>query len=194
MIALAVGAVLGVSGPLLLAAGGSFGQVANLVLAAGWAWAAMAFCVGLGQQTRRESVALAVVSLVAAVIAYYVTTLVQGGFVRADLNDPTGRTVRLDWTGFFTETVLWCIAAVVLGSVLGFAANLARRPGMRGLPFRALVPLVAVVDTSMRLRSRAPLQPAVDATTWTVIRLVAGGVILLLIVYAALLNQRSTRS
>ena len=138
-----------------------------------------------------ESVVLAVVSLVAAVLAYYVTMLVQGGFVKADLSDPTGRTVQLDWTGFLSNTVLWCIAAVVLGSGLGFCAHMARLRGLRGLPFRAVVPLVAVVDTSMRLRSDAPLQGSVAADTWSAVQLVAIGVILLMIAYAGLINRLS---
>lgn len=72
---LTVGALFGLLAPLLVAVGGSVGQVADLILAAGWTWAALAFCVGLARKSRLESVILATVFLLAAVIAYYVTKL-----------------------------------------------------------------------------------------------------------------------
>ncbi|POX49840.1 hypothetical protein C3488_16305 [Streptomyces sp. Ru72] len=176
--ALTAGTLLGILGPLLLTTGGSAGRVASLVLSAGWSWAALAFCVGLARNSRTESVVLAPAALVAAVIAYYATKLRQGQFLAADLNDPTGRTTQVDWSGFLSKTVFWCIVACALGALLGLAGNLARRHGLRGLPFRLLIPLVAVVDTSQRLRFDAPLQGSVATTTWSVIRLVAVAVIL----------------
>lgn len=57
--------------------------------------------------------------------------------------------------------------------MLGPAGNLARNPGLRGLPFRVLVPLLAVVEMSERLRVESPLQGSVVGATWTVVRMAA---------------------
>lgn len=180
--ALTVGAMLGILAPLLGTVGGSIGNAASLVLSAGWTWAALAFCVGLARKARMESVILASASLLVAVIAYYVTKLSHGEFLTADLNDPSGGATHVDWYGFLSKTVVWCIVACILGSLFGLAGNLARNRGLRGLPFRVLVPLVAIVDTSQRLQFDAPLQGPVAATTWTVIRLIAVAAILVLVV------------
>lgn len=189
--ALVVGAVFGLLPPLLLAVGGSGGSVANLVLAAGWAWAALAFCVGLAGKSKRQAAVLAGLSLVAAVIAYYVTKLAQGGFLTADLRDTTGRTVDIDWSGFFSNTVVWCIAAVLLGPLLGLAGSLAHSRGLRGLAFKVVVPLIAIIDTSMRLHFENALQGSVATTTWSVIRLVAATAIIVLIGHAMVIAWRS---
>jgi hypothetical protein len=187
--ALAAGVTLGILAPLLSATGGSMGHVASLVLSAGWTWAALAFCIGLVRRSRMESVILAPASLIAGVIAYYATKLSRGDFLTADLNDPTGRTTHVDWAGFSSNTLVWCIAACALGPLLGFAGNLARNRGFRGLPFRVLVPAVAIVDTSQRLQYDAPLQGPVSATTWSVIRLLAVAVTLVLIGHAVIARR-----
>ncbi|WP_374223115.1 hypothetical protein [Streptomyces sp. FH025] len=187
--ALAAGAVLGILGPLLSAAGGSAGQAAGLVLSAGWAWAALAFGVGSARKSRVESVVLAFASLVVAVIAYYLTKLCQGEFRKVDLSDPTGGTTQIDWFGFSSKALVWCIFALLLGSLLGLVGNLARNHGLRGLPFRAVVPLVAIVDTSQRLDVDAPLQGAVATATWTVIRVLAAAAILALIGHTVLTRR-----
>jgi hypothetical protein len=188
---LIVGALFGLLAPLLLAIGGSAGRVANVVLAAGWAWAALAFWVGATRKSRPQSAVLAVVSLLAAVIAYYVTRLTQGGFLKADLRDPTGRAVQLDWFGFLSNTIVWCVAACVLGLLLGLAGNLARGRGLRGLPFRTVVPLVAIADTSMRLRSDVELQGSAATTAWSCLRLAATASILVLVVHAVAVTSWS---
>jgi hypothetical protein len=180
MAALTAGATLGILSALLDTVGGSVVHAAYLVLAAGWAWAALAFCVGLARNRRLESVTLASASLLTAVITYYLTKLGQGEFLTADVNDPSGRT-QVFWYGFWSKTVLWCIVACVIGPLLGLAGNLARNHGLRGLPFRALVPLVAIVDTSQRLEFDASPQGPVAATTWSVIRLVAVAVVVVLV-------------
>ncbi len=184
MAALTVGAMLGILAPLLLAVGGSIGHVVDLVLSAGWAWAALAFCVGLARKSRMESAILASASLLMAVIAYYVTQAGQGVFLTADLNAPPRGTTQVDWQGFLSMMAFWCIVACVLGPFLGLAGNLARNHGLRGLPFRVLIPLVAIVDTSQRLYFDAPLQGQIATTTWSVIRLMAVAVILALVGHA----------
>jgi hypothetical protein len=179
--ALAAGTAFGVLAPVLEATGFSSIHVAHLVLAAGWSWAALAFCVGLARKSRVESGILAPASLVAAVVAYYVTKLERGEFLEAvNLGDPSQGT-QVHWDGFVSKIVAWCIATVVLGLILGLAGNLAQSQGLRGLPFQVLIPLIAIVETSMRLRAEASLQGELASTTWSVTRLAAVAVIIALI-------------
>nr|WP_272919791.1 DUF6518 family protein [Streptomyces sp. SID5468] len=192
--ALAVGAVLGVLGPLLNIAGGPTGHVASLVLSAGWAWAALAFCVGLTRRSKMESAILAPASLIIAVIAYYATKITQGDYLAYDHADPSGKTTYIDWADALSKAAVWCLVACILGSLLGLAGNLARRHGIRGLPFRVLVPLVAIVDTSMRLRFDAPLQGAIPTTTWNVIRFAAVAVIVILAGHTVITTRSAERT
>ena len=116
----------------------------------------------------------------------------QGDFLKADLNDPS-RT-QISWFDFGSMTVGWCVVACVVGPLLGLAGNLARNHGLRGLPFRVVVPLVAIVDTSQRLEFDAPLQGQVSATTWSVIRLMAVAAVVVVLVGHTLTTWRSRRS
>ncbi|MFJ4980455.1 DUF6518 family protein [Streptomyces coeruleorubidus] len=170
--ALTAGAALGIFVPLLETADAPAGNVANLVLAAGWAWAALAFCMGLSRNSRLESITSASASLISAVIAYYATKLAQGEFLTADLNAPSQGT-QVHWYSFLSKAVFWCVAASILGPILGLAGNLARNRGILGYTCRMLVPLVAIAETSERLRVEASLQGAVAGTTWTAILLIA---------------------
>ncbi len=171
--ALAAGVVVGIAGPLLGMSGDPVSHVASIVLSAGWAWAALAFCVGLTQRGKVQAAVLAPASLLVAVNAYYLTWMGQGRFQAADLSDRSGRMAFFDWGGFLSMTGFWSVCALVLGPLLGLAGNLARNRGFRGLPFQVLIPLIAIVDTSQRLRFEAPLTGPAATTTWTVIRLVA---------------------
>ncbi|MFE9924724.1 DUF6518 family protein [Streptomyces sp. NPDC005774] len=178
--ALTIGVVLGVLGPLLINATDPVGHPVHLVLSAGWSWAALAFCVGLARESRAESVVLAPASLVTAVIAYYLTKLGQGQYLTLDRGDPPWATPYVSWGDFASKTLLWCVVACVTGPVLGLAGNLARDRGLRGLPFRMLVPVVAVVEMSERLDVESPLQKPIVDTTWSGVRLVAVVVLVLL--------------
>lgn len=169
--ALTAGAALGVLAPLLEMTSASPGHVAHLVLDAGWSWAALAFCAGLARKSRIESVILAPASLIAAVIAYYVTKLERGEILAAGLNDPA----------FLTRTVGWSLAAAILGPILGLAGNLAMNRGFRGLPFRVLIPVMAIVETSQRIRFEASRQEAIAGTTWNATRLIAVAVVIVLV-------------
>lgn len=178
---LSIGVTIGVVSPLLGAVESSIGQAVHLVLDAGWSWAALAFCVGLARKSRTESIVLASASLIVAVVAYYLTKLGQGEFLAADLSDLSGGATYTSWHSFLSKTVYWVTIACVLGPLLGWAGNMARKGGLRGLAFRLLVPVIAVIDTSERLRVEAALQGGVAEATWSAIRLVAVAVILVLV-------------
>ncbi|MEV5487610.1 DUF6518 family protein [Streptomyces bobili] len=178
--ALITGVALGVSAPLLGAIELPAVNSLHLVLSAGWVWAALAFCVGFAFRSRIRSAVVAGASLTAAVVAYYVTKLIQGEYREwVNLDDPSQGT-HIYWTGFLSKTLFWGAAAVALGLLLGLAGNLGRNAGPRGLSFRLLIPLIAIAETSMRLSVEASSQGSVASTTWNVTRLVAVAVIAIL--------------
>ncbi|GAQ67592.1 hypothetical protein SsS58_08048 [Streptomyces scabiei] len=186
--ALTAGAVLGVLGPLLESAGSPMGHVAHLVLSAGWTWAALAFCVGLTGRSRTGSAVLAPACLSVGVITYYAAKLQRGEFREfVALDDPSQGT-HIYWAGFASKIIFWCLAAVALGAPLGLAGSAARESEYRSLVFRILIPLVAVVEMVMRLRTEAPLQGRVAYATWSVTLLAAVSVIAALVVRAIITN------
>lgn len=193
--ALLAGAVFGVLAPLLETSGSPALHAAHLVLAAGWSWAALAFGIGLACKSRIKSSILAPVALTAGVIAYYAIKVGRGEFTEAvNLDDPSQGT-QVAWASFMSKTAFWGIAAVVLGLALGLAGNLARKQGFRGLPFQVLIPLVAIVETTMRLRVEASEQGGVASATWgvTLFVAVAGVVVLVARVMITRSRRRSAR-
>lgn len=84
------------------------------------------------------------------------------------------------------------ISALLLGSLCGIAGYFARAGHYR-LPFRILVPAVALVETSMRLSAEADAQEALVGATWSVTRILAVAAILLLVGVSAL-EARKQRS
>ncbi|MFF4653580.1 DUF6518 family protein [Streptomyces sp. NPDC001380] len=192
--AMAAGALLGILAPLLSATPGPPAHVASLVLSAGWAWAALAFAVGLTQTSRVASALLACAALVVAVIAYYVTKAACGDFQTLDPRNPVLGAVHTDWSAVVSKSLVWSVIAVVLGSLLGLAGNLAREGGLLGLLLRLVVPVIAVVDTSQRLRFDAPLQGHVAAATWTVVRCAAVVTALVLIGRTLLARRAQSRT
>jgi hypothetical protein len=180
--ALIAGVALGVSAPLLGAIEFPVINSLHLVLSAGWVWAALAYCVGFSLRSRIRSAIVAGSALTAAVVAYYVTKLIQGEYREwVNLDDPSQGT-HIYWAGFLSKTLFWGAAAVALGLLLGLAGNLGRNAGRRGLAFRVLIPLVAIAETSMRLSFEASSQGSVASMTWNVTRLVAAAVIFVLAV------------
>lgn len=178
---LVMATTLGVLAPLLVDVGGPVIHATHLILSAGCTWAALAFCAGLGRSRKIDSAVVATIALLAAVIAYYLTKLGQGEFITADLSDPTGRTTQTSWASFFSNSAIWCIAACFFGPILGLAGNLARQHGFRGLLFRAVIPAMAIIETSERIRVEASLQGDVADTTWSAIRLLAVAVLIVLV-------------
>ncbi|MDX3308876.1 hypothetical protein P1S61_07125 [Streptomyces sp. ME08-AFT2] len=122
-------------------------------------------------------------------IAYYATKLERGEFLEAvNLEDPS-QGVQVYWAGFMSKTVFWCVAAVVLGLILGLVGNLARDQGLRGLPFQVVIPLIAIVETTMRLRAEASLQGEIASTTWSITRFVAVASIIALVGHVVIIRR-----
>ncbi|WP_079176692.1 DUF6518 family protein [Streptomyces sp. MUSC 14] len=170
--ALAAGAALGSLTRLLEANTSSAGRGVYLVLNEAWPWSALAFCVGLACASRVTSTVLAGVSLAAAVTAYYAVD------------------AHTTWGGVLSASLAWGVVALVVGPIGGLAGNLARMRGLRGLPFRLVIPLLAVVETSGRLQAEVADQGPVGETAWTITRLAAVAACLALAAHAVLINRR----
>jgi len=177
--ALTAGAVLGSLTRLLETSGATAGHAAYLVLNEAWSWSALAFCVGLACASRIASATLAAASLAAAAAAYYAVQLSHDDHTTS--------------ANFLFATLAWGAVALVAGPILGLAGNLARKPGPRGLPPRLMIPLLAVVEASARLRAEVSEQGSVGETTWTITRLAAIAACLALATRAVLIKRRDRR-
>ncbi|MCP9957870.1 MULTISPECIES: hypothetical protein [Streptomyces] len=106
---------------------------------------------------------LSALGLAVGVIAYYT-------FKDMNPTVPAGLVSGASGEGLLSRILTWGAAAFVLGGPVGLLGNLARVPGVGGLPFRLLVPFVAFFETSMRLTVEASGQGPVVAVTWHVVR------------------------
>lgn len=181
--ALAAGAILGASGPLLLSSDGTIGRTAHLILSAGWAWAALAFFMGMLRPSKLEAAAMGALSLVSASLVYYVVKASQGEFQGVDLTDHTGQTTYFDWAGFLTKVILWWVFACLLGPIVGLAGNLTRNGPFRLLG-QTVIPLVAIGEMTMRLGAEASSQDSLVTTIWSTTRIVAVAALLGLVLFS----------
>ncbi|MEU9183957.1 hypothetical protein AB0D14_05190 [Streptomyces sp. NPDC048484] len=132
------------------------------VFTGGWPWACYAFLVGYFRRSKIESVVLAPLGLAIGVVTYY---LAKGNLASLGGLDSAG--------AGSSGIALWGVLAFLFGAPLGLLGNVAQVPGIGGLFFRLLVPLVAYYETSMRLEmeSRGPSQVVLG--TWTTVRFTA---------------------
>lgn len=156
--ALGAGVALGALGALPVRFDGPVFQVVGIVFSGGWSWACFAFLVGGLRRSKAEAAALAPVALAVGVVVYY---LIKAVGSEAPGGDPT------------TQILVWGVAAFLFGAPMGLFGNLARNPGVSGLPLRLLVPLIAWYETSRRLEVEAAAAGPVAAGTWSTIRVVA---------------------
>ncbi|WP_432104487.1 DUF6518 family protein [Streptomyces sp. bgisy091] len=169
--ALAAGAILGIGAPLLGATESVVGNAIHVTLSGGWLWAAFGFCVGFVRTSKVESAVLASASLAVAVVAYYVAKMWQEGSFESSI---------------YSRAIFWSVAAAAFGPILGVAGNLARNRGLRGLAFRVFIPVVAIVETSQRIRVEAPFMGATAGATWGCIRLAAVAAVIALVGHAVI--------
>ncbi|MCX5169747.1 hypothetical protein [Streptomyces antibioticus] len=140
------------------------------VFTGGWPWACFAFLVGYFRRSKIESVVLAPLGLAVGVVTYYLT--------KGSLASLGG----MDYSGAASSgVVLWGVLAFLFGAPLGLLGNVAQVPGIGGLFFRLLIPLVTYYETSMRLEmeSRGPSQVVLG--TWTTVRFTAVAVAVALV-------------
>jgi hypothetical protein len=176
---------VGIFGPLSLSIEGQAAHVMNVIFSAGWSWAALAFLVGMSGKSKLRSSGAGALSLIIAVLAYYLTEVVRGDFRQVDFSDHTGQTTYFDWGNFWSMTLLWWFFACLLGPILGLAGNLAiNGPGR--LAARLVVPIVAICELTNRNSVESSHQDSLVGTTWGVIRIVAILAVVALVVEAVI--------
>ncbi|NYV74531.1 hypothetical protein [Streptomyces sp. UH6] len=158
------GAILGVTGPLADKSDHPIAHAVAIVFSGGWSWACFAFLVGYSRRSKTGSAILAASALTVGVALYYLLKYLSpaagGGQVLS--GGPIEETA--------SKIILWSVAAFLLGGPVGLMGNLARTPGFAGLPFRMVIPAIAIFETTMRLRAEADLQVPLVGLTWSVIR------------------------
>ncbi|MCX5150520.1 hypothetical protein OHB36_27780 [Streptomyces sp. NBC_00320] len=176
-VCLGAGLFLGLAGPI----SGKFDNpvcvAAGIVFSSGWPWACYAFLVGYFRRSRIESVLLASLGLAIGVVTYYLfkdmnPTILPG----MKPVTPISGEMEMGAPGHASsegQILVWGIAAFVFGAPLGLVGNVARFPGIGGLLFRLLVPLIAFFEATQRLSTEADLQGPYFAITWNVIRVAA---------------------
>lgn len=160
-------------GPLAGTVWAGVAKVLSLLMGVGWAWAALAVVMGrVAGKWARGAVAGAL-GLVAATVAYYVTdSLVLG--------DPIAL--------YATELVMWSVAGLVLGAVLGVVGAAIRQPGVIGLLAALTVPVGAAVQVVV-----APSRPHLTATPAIVVAEVVVWAVVVLGACWAVLRFRAVR-
>lgn len=179
---LGLGLLLGLLGPAAEHWGGSPGVAVGAIFTGGWPWACYAFLVGYFRRSKIESVVLAPLGLAIGVVTYYLT---KGALDSLDGLDSSG--------AGSSGIALWGVLAFIFGAPLGLLGNIARVPGIGGLLFRLLIPLVAYYETSMRLEneSRGPSQVVLG--TWATVRFAAVAVAVALVGHTVWVWWRSRR-
>ncbi|MGI5451064.1 hypothetical protein ACQEVM_35875 [Streptomyces sp. CA-243310] len=167
-VTLGAGLVMGAVGALAAKLDGPILQAVSIVFSGGWSWACFAFLVGYFRQSKVEAALLASSALAVGVVVYYLSKALSP--VAPIGMDVAGESSAGDAV---SGILFWGIAAFLFGAPVGFFGNLARIPGIAGLAFRLLIPLIAFYETSVRLDVEAATAGPVPAATWSAIRLLA---------------------
>ncbi|MFE2526640.1 hypothetical protein ACFXEL_20600 [Streptomyces sp. NPDC059382] len=165
---LLAGLAMGAVGALAAEFDGPIFHVVSIVFSGGWSWACFAFLVGYFRPSKVESALLASSALAVGVAVYYLSKALSP--VAPMGMDVPGESGAGDAT---SGILLWGTAAFLFGAPLGLFGNLARIPGIAGLSFRLLIPLIAFYETSARLDVEAATAGQVPAATWSAIRVLA---------------------
>lgn len=173
---LGAGLALGLIGPFFEKWDNPAGVALNAVFSGGWSWACYAFLVGYFRRSKIEAALLASFGLALGVTAYYV-------FKDLSPAVPDGLAVGASGGGSLSKILVWGTLAFVFGAPVGFLGNVARVPGVGGLGFRLLIPLVAFYETTMRLSDEARGQSQVVVITWNSVRFTAVAVAVALAVH-----------
>ncbi|MFG2980273.1 DUF6518 family protein [Streptomyces sp. NPDC048258] len=172
---LAVGLLLGLAGPIANKWDNPACVALGLAFSGGWSWACFAFLVGYFRRSKIESTVLASLGLTVGVLTYYLTKSISPTL-------PAGMDgAEVVSSDNSSGVLFWGLAAFIIGGPLGFFGNVARTSDIYGLLFRLIVPLVAFIETSMRLTNEADDQSPVTVVTWTSIRFIAVAVALALV-------------
>ncbi|MFC8867345.1 hypothetical protein ACFUAC_06790 [Streptomyces sp. NPDC057148] len=178
--ALGAGALLGAIGPFASKFDNLVCQVVGNVFSVGWSWACFAFLVGYSRRSRIEASLLASSSLAVGVAVYYLFKFLSpdvptGGIVISGAGD-----------GLFSRALLWGTAAFVFGAPVGLLGSMARTPGIGGLGFRMIIPLIAFFEASQRQAAGVDdSQGGVVEMVWASIRALSVVAVVLLVGHTA---------
>ncbi|MFE2877364.1 hypothetical protein ACFXG6_27495 [Streptomyces roseus] len=180
-VSLGAGLLLGLLGPVAGKWDTPVCLAVGIVFSSGWPWACYALLVGYFRRSKIEAALLASLGLAIGVVTYYLfkeaNPSVPAGMESAT-SVPDGLEPGASSAG---QILVWGIAAFVFGAPLGLMGNVARIPGIGGLPFRLLVPLIAFFEATQRLNVEADSQGPVFSATWNVTRVAACAVALALV-------------
>ncbi|MGA4955503.1 hypothetical protein [Streptomyces lavendulocolor] len=172
-VSLVAGLLLGLAGPVTGKWDNSVAVAVSTVLSSGWPWACYAFIVGYFRRSKIESALLSSLGLVIGVVAYYLfkdmNPTVPAGMAPA-VTVPDGMESGTSSGG---QILVWGVAAFVFGAPVGLVGNVARTPGIGGVLFRLLVPLIAFFEATQRLSAEADSQGPIFTVTWNVVRVAA---------------------
>ncbi|MET8011233.1 hypothetical protein ABZU86_01515 [Streptomyces sp. NPDC005271] len=169
-VSLGAGLLLGLVGPVAGKWDNPICVAVGIVFSSGWPWACYAFLVGYFRRSKIESALLSFLGLAIGVVTYYLfkdmNPTVPAG---TELTDSVPAGLEPDTSGD-GQIRVWGIAAFVFGAPVGLLGNVARTPGIGGLLFRLLVPLIAFFEATQRLSTETDSQGPVFAITWNVVR------------------------
>ncbi|MFF1493528.1 hypothetical protein [Streptomyces sp. NPDC058304] len=172
-VSLVAGLLLGLVGPVVGKWDNPVCVAMGIVFSSGWPWACYALLVGYFRRSKIESALLASLGLAIGVVTYYLfkdmNPTIPAGMESAT-SIPAGMESGTSSEG---QILVWGIAAFVFGAPVGLMGNVARTPGVGGLLFRLVVPLIAFFEATQRLSVEADSQGPVFAITWNVTRIAA---------------------
>ncbi|AWW43212.1 hypothetical protein [Streptomyces cadmiisoli] len=173
---LGAGALLGTVGPFASKFDNLACQAVGVIFSVGWSWACFAFLVGYSRRSRIEASLLASSALAVGVAVYYIFKFLSpdvpaGGHVISGAGD-----------GLSSRALFWGVAAFVFGAPIGLLGSMARTPGIGGLGFRLLVPLIAFFEASLRLTAEVDdSQGRVVEMVWASVRALSAVAVVLLV-------------
>lgn len=172
-VSLGLGVLLGLVGPITGEWDTPIFVAVSIIFSSGWPWACYAFLVGYFRRSKVESALLSSLGLAVGVVTYYLfkdvnPTVLDGA--KPSVSVPAGMESGSSSAG---QALVWVVAAFALGAPMGFLGNVARMPGVGGLLFRLLVPLIAFFEATQRLSTEADSQGATFSVAWNVIRVAA---------------------
>ncbi|MFC4035735.1 hypothetical protein ACFO3J_30320 [Streptomyces polygonati] len=170
---LGAGLLLGLVGPVTGEWDNPVCAALSIIFSSGWPWAGYAFLVGYFRSSKIESVLLSSLGLTIGVVAYYLfkdmNPTIPAGMESAT-SVPAGMEAGASSEG---KILVWGTAALVLGAPVGLVGNVARTPGVGGLLFRLLIPLIAFFEATQRLSTEADRQGMTFSMTWNATRVAA---------------------